>query len=192
VSRPPSLTRFEILVLKNKSSTDPSQVPAAATIRFFQQGATYSGSSALPNPVPYGGPDVPNPPPPTAVPVFHVGRFQAGDQAQVDLDTSLILDVTAVDMANPVASVLYVRNLTVPNGIPIGVGARLLRKTNNTIVYPTAIPGTSSPVSFLTSNSTTGRAAGYVASLQFDYTVTGSGVTPRLHIDAVGSYVLRC
>jgi hypothetical protein len=191
VSRPPILARFDVQVLKNKSSNDPAQVPASATIRFFQQGATHSGP---PETVPYGGPEVPNPPPPTGIPVFHQGRLQIDDFVQVDAATTLVLTVTGIDLGNPNAPVVYVVNTTVAGGVAMASGARLLRKTGNAIVYldaTGAVPGGPAPVSFLTTNASTGRAVGYVAAYRYDYTVTGSGVLPRVHVDAVGSFVLR-
>jgi hypothetical protein len=190
MSRPPVLARFEIRVLKNKSYSDMAQVPAAATVRFFQQGATNSGPAIV---VPYGGPEDPDPPPPTPVPVFHRGRIAVNDSLQVGPDTTQLLTVTEVD-ESPTTPVVHVINTTVPAGVGIGVLARLLRRTGNAIVYldaTGAVPGGPPPVSYLTTNSTTGRASGYVAAYRYDYTVTGSGVLPRVHIDAVGSFVLR-
>jgi hypothetical protein len=185
----PVLTRFDIQVLKNRSGSDASQVPAAATIQFFRQGATVTS----PVFVEYSDPGQEPPATPVDVPVRHVGTIQVTDTLQVDTSTPDLLVVAEV-VANPSAPILRVWNWSRPQGISVATGKRLLRKTANAIVYPNPtgpVPQGPAPVSSLATDPATGRAGGYVAAYRFDYTVSGTGLTPRLYADAVGSFLLR-
>jgi hypothetical protein len=180
----PVLARFEIQVLKTKSG-DTVQIPAAATIRFFRQGATTTGSAVV---VPYSDPDDPNPV--TAdVRVLHPGTIAT--------NTTQLLTVVAVVLPGPgipsTAPYLTLRNSFQPAGISVAIGNRLLRKTSNTIFCtdPTGRSASPAPTDNVVTNSSTGRAGGYVKARRYDYTISGSGLVTRLYIDAIGSYIMR-
>jgi hypothetical protein len=186
---PPVLARFEIQVLKTKSG-DTVQIPALATIRFFRQGATTTGGVTVT--VPYSDPEDPNPPL-ADLRILHVGTIQINDILQVETNTTQIISVVAVVTSGTNAPYLTVRNSWDPAGIAVASGNRLLRKTSNTIFYndPTGRSTNPVPTDNVVTDSSTGRAGGYVRALRYDYTVTGTGFFTRLYIDASGSYVMR-
>ena len=70
------IRRFEQRVLKDKSGSDNSQVPAAAQITIHRQGATLSESMSIPVVTPD----------PVPIEVYDVGELKAPDIVEVDAD----------------------------------------------------------------------------------------------------------
>ena len=187
---PPVLTRFDTHFYKPKSGSNTARVPATpATIKFFRQGATAKSAAS----VPYVSPEEPDPPPPTALPVWNLGSIAINDTLQVDTSTSSVIWVQDIDVSDPSNPILLVYNAAQPSGIFVASGARLLRKTASAIVYkdPTG-KGAGAPAATDTlSTDTTGRAEGYIAAYRYDFTVTGTGLTAAVYADYVGSYIAR-
>lgn len=66
------LPRFEMTVLRGRSPTDNRQVPAAATLEFYRQGATVVSDVTIQPGVPPG-----------IVPVLYSGQIEIGDTLRV-------------------------------------------------------------------------------------------------------------
>lgn len=166
----PVIKRFEIVVLKDKGgATNPKeQVPAAAQVDFYRQGAT----------VKVGGP-VPGP-----ITVYNRGALVAGDQVKVNL-SAVTLTVDPPQTNDPV-------NLLRLSGGPTSLAQwdRLVPTGSRPIPAQASGPPASSG-SFINTSSTDGRGSCYIAAYRWDYIVSGTGLATRLFIDAEGSFVMR-
>lgn len=174
------LSRFEGLFYKDKVNViDKAQVPlVGATVSFHRQGATASAVVTVP-PTPEGEPN----PTPTEVPVYDAGTLTAGDIVQAGTIAANVLEVTEVVSR----TLVRVLNHTFAD-ISIGIGDRLLRKTNQPSAFLDPLGTLSGGVQVTTDSE--GRALAYIAEPRFDYVVTGGGLSaPRYFIDALGGTV---
>jgi len=180
----PVLRRFEITVLAdNHPPSDVSQVPALATINFFKQGATVRTGVT----VPY---DPSTDPQLTEVVVWNGGTIQIGDQLEVEA-SGLTLGVGDVDFSDPTNVKVYVFNDSVPSGIPLSAGQRLIRLTDRPYVFvdPAGLVATGD--NYIQTDFNTGRANCYLRDYRFDYYVTPAGRDTRVYVDAEGSFAAR-
>lgn len=176
MARPPTLKPFDLLITKDRNApSDKVQVPAAATVEFYLQGATAKPGS-------YQVTQLED----AEVPVWHLGTFKVGDDVLIDANPAKRVRVTAIDTANLTLWLGYISGPTVS----FGGGARLFRDAARPSVYrdPTGQVSTGSP----TLTVANGRASCYVPAFRFDYAVTITGTTiRRIYVDGVGSFVMR-
>lgn len=134
-------------------------------------------------------PGNPDPPPSTSVDVWHVGSVRLYDSLQYGL-TAWTLTASVFGDTNPLSPRLDLWNTSVPSGLLLEAGQRLLRLTDRPTAFrdPT---GTLGPTGYVETDPATGRAWCYLRPYHFDYVVSGIGVDTRLVTDAVGSYVMH-
>jgi len=167
--------RFEIVVYKDKTpGSDNAQVPALATINIYKQGSTVKTATSVPLTVD-----------PVPVPVYDLGRIVVGDSLVVGVSSNTLLvdSITLPDTLNLLN--------TSGSTINLAVGARLVPTTaaSRPNVYSDPL-GSIALGSSIASDSVSGRANGYIRDRNFDYIVSGAGITPRLFIDASGGFEL--
>jgi hypothetical protein len=172
----PALKRFDVTVLKNKSGSDAAQVPALAAIDFYRQGATLASSFSFGTP--------PDPPETASLTLQDTGRLVPGDQLKVFSGGALG------------STVLTVRSITDSTRIVVDYDVAVSGQVNDRLVVTNSRPtyyndrlGNSAGSSALTTDSSTGRAAVYMRADRFDYLVSGTGFTTRLHQDADGGFL---
>jgi hypothetical protein len=169
----PLLRRFEITVCKDKSAQDSAQVPAAATVDVYRQGATvrtaFNFPSILADPV--------------SVEVYDTGRIQVGDALRVS-QGAFVGGVLTVDSI-PDGSHLMVLNDAV---VSASAGDRLVPTSDRPTVYQNPL-GTGSGLHYTMSDATTGRASGYIAEGRYDFRVSGTGFDDRMYRDAHGGVI---
>lgn len=170
----PVLKRFEILVLKDKGGGDKSQIPTAAQVDFYRQGATLSALALLESGTP------------TEVDVYDRGSLAAGDTVQRDTSASPTLTVGT----HPSNAKKLLVTYSGPGELEIDAEVRLVPTNNRPKVYldPSGASATSN--SYITTSSVDGRGGCYIAAYRFDYIVSFSS-TKRLYVDADGSFVMR-
>lgn len=162
------LRRFDFTVLKNKSTTDTSQVPAAATFTFHRQGATVKTTTLL---LPADPPDDRD------IPVDDIGLIAIGD---------LIL----LGASGPQYEVTNLIGRTKVRIRYTGTGSYQL-PANTRLFAPTVqayrdARGSQPLTPPYNSDSTTGRFGAYIGASRFDFIVTGSGFSPRTYLDYDG------
>jgi hypothetical protein len=168
------LRRFDIFTYKNKNgTTDTAQIPTAATVTIYRQGATVTSNFTVTsgNIGPY------------SVAVANTAEIQAGDTVQVGTDPAKgftvdsVPDSTHISLLNDLAlstTVFAASRLVVTSPLPS--------------IYDNA-PGTSTTSNPITADSSTGRAQVYVRNKRFDYIVSGTVSPSRLFIDAEGGSI---
>ncbi len=163
------LTRFDTVVLKNKSGSDAAQVPAAGTFTFYRQGATVKTTTVL---LP-GFPD----PLERTIPVENTGMFAAGDLLQIGIAGPTF---TVTQVTTPVSlKILY----TEQSSLQVLAGTRLIAAE---ITPFRDVLGKIPLTAPYVSDATTGRFGCYLDSARFDYRVAISGAGSRLYVDQFG------
>jgi hypothetical protein len=184
----PTLARFEITVLKNKTN-DVAQVPADSTIEFYAQGASIRSEAPA---QPVSGP--------VTLDVWHLGQVQVGDKlwrnGRMDPTPGSLhpeLEVTGVggDPAAPTVTVTFAATLSWAkyDRLVLAVPATGHPPRPSAYVDPLGLQpiGSSLP----TAAAEGGWAACYVAAFRYDFTVNVAGEAPRVYPDAAGSFVMR-
>lgn len=173
----PVLKRFDLTVYKNKNgTTDPSQVPAEATIKFYRQGATVKTGITVSDTLF------------TTVTVYNTGDILEGHTVQLEWDEAITMLVGTVDEA---AGTIQLKS-TAGSPIPLIVGKRLVDQSDQPKSYDDPL-GEGTGATAVTTNSTTGRYSGYLKAYRYDFIVMipGTPAEYRLYIDCVGSFVMR-
>lgn len=175
----PVLKRFEIVVFKN--GTGNVQLPAAAQVDFYRQGATVANSWS---------PDLLEPDEPMSdVPVYHHGALVDGDIVArgTNLDETMVVQI---DPGDP--NKLTLTNNT-EEGFVLDPNDRLVPIGDRPKVYqdPTGAAPVTPNVNYIMTNSNDGRGSCYIPAFRFDYIVVIDPSTMRLFIDADGSFVMR-
>ena len=164
----PIAPRFEITVLKNKSSSDAAQVPASgASINFYRAGATVSADAT----VPALSLDVP-------VSIYDPGLIAWLDTVRVGIGPAT-LRVTGVAQSQ-----LLLSNDS-NAAVSLGIGTRLVPTNNRPDTYMDPL-ATISLGNWINVDPGTGRGSAYLSSDRVDYDVTIPGLDPILHIDGAG------
>lgn len=171
----PVLKRFEIVVFKN--GTGNVQLPAAAQVDFYRQGATV----AVGTPVQNGQTK--------EIDVYHRGALKQGDEVFRDTplgDTLLIGE----HPSNP-QKIMVTNNSG--DDIELMRYDRLVPFGDRPKVYqdPTGAAPVTPNVNYIMTNSNDGRGSCYIPAFRFDYIVVIDPSTMRLFIDADGSFVMR-
>jgi hypothetical protein len=154
-----TLRRFDQMIYRAKSASDPSRVPAPyAPIEFYYQGATVSASATI------GTSGT------TTLSVYDPGRLRANDVVQVGVGGQ-----TVTVSASPTATGVTVSNTT-GAAITVQAGVRLILLSRRPTVFSdpfgaAPVAGTSSILA-----DEDGRARAYIAERLFDM-VVGSSVT---------------
>jgi parallel beta helix pectate lyase-like protein len=161
------LARFELLVTKDKSSTDKAQVPADATADFYKQGATVATAVTVTN---Y---DVD-----VTIVVRDVGRIVVGDTLRKGLSSTPTVTVSAV--LDRTTLVVYSDG----NGsLVLAVGDRLIVTTDRPTVHKENTGVDAYSASQVTTDGSTGFLyPAHVRERFFDAAITGTGVA-RLMAD---------
>lgn len=171
----PKSHSLDVTVLKDKSGSDPAQVPASATIRAFQPGVTVKTGVTIP--VTINDPD----PVPTTVEVYDAWSLRSFDTLAVN--SSAANQLMVGDPPPPTGTQVSLLNLT-QAPIALSAGDRLIRvgapiqifkDRHLTVVEPN-----------LQTDASTGRARGYVSANSFDWVAEGAGITPRAFADVRG------
>ena len=167
----PNLARYNLVVTKDKSGSDNAQVPAAATVDYYKQGATVAVGTTVPN----GATGV-------SITVRNTGRISAGDVLRNNLTGFPTVLVTSV--TNPTTLVV---NSSGNGAFTVVLGDRLVVTNNRPTPYKEST-GVDAYGGFQSStNATTGVLdPTYLKEPFFDAQVTGSGVANRLLTDQVG------
>jgi len=162
------LRRFDFTVLKNKSGTDNTQVPAAATLIFYRQGATVRTSTTL----------LPSEPPVERdIVVDDVGLIEIGDLIRLGV-AGPEYEVTNL-IGRDKVRILY----TGTSSFQLQANTRLLAPTVSAYRDSRGSQALTPPYS---TDSTTGRFGAYVHATRFDFTVSGSGFSSRTYLDYDG------
>jgi hypothetical protein len=166
----PIAPRFEITVLKDKSSTDKAQVPATqAVINFYRAGATVSVAVTIPA----LAESVP-------VSVYDAGLLAVND---------FVRPGTGMGPGTLVVSAVTGNQLLITSNmgsdVTLEVGMRLVPTNNRPNVFKDPLCLTSYGTS-LAVDSVTARASAYLASNRVDYDVTITGQPLRLYVDGAG------
>lgn len=174
IYRPDSvLRRFAVQVFKS----NPIVPASGATIKFYKQGATVKAAIVIPhNAVGFAQ-------------VYNTGALAQVDMVQINADESKTLTVDAVD---PDAGTVDLTNQTGAN-VSLAVGDRLVRVARASVpdpalIYDDPLGSTAGAGSKVVGAE--GWVTGYLREYRYDYTVTGFGVTPSVHADAEGSWVM--
>ena len=174
MSTTPLLRRFDIFAYKNKNgTTDTAQIPTAATVTLYRQGATTTANFTVTS----GSIG------PYSVAVDDVGEIGAGDSVQIGTDSTKgftvdsIPDRTHLSLLND-----FGLNTTVASGSRIVVVSPLMT------IYADALAATSAS-NPITADSSTGRAQAYVRNKRFDYIVSGTVSPSRLFMNAEGGVI---
>lgn len=162
------LRRFDFVVYKNKSATDPAQVPAASTLTFYRQGATVKTTTTL---LPT------DPPSERELPVYDIGQLQVGDFVAIGFNGPQF-EVTGF-VGRSKVRVLY----TETSSLQVTSGTRLVAPSIQAYKDATGSAPLTAPY---TSDGTTGRFGAYISTSRFDFTVAGGGVSLRAYIDFDG------
>ncbi len=174
----PVLKRFDMTVYKNRNGTiDPSQVPAQAKIEFYRQGATVKTGISVPT-----GNFV-------SVVVYNTGDILEGHTVQLEMDEAKLMLVGTV---NEVAGTISLKSI-VGTSIALTAEQRLVDTSARPNIYTDPLGSTTGATS-VTTDSTTGPAGGYLKAYRYDFIVKIPPTSPtetRLHLDAVGSFVMR-
>lgn len=176
MSRAPVLKRFDVNVFKNKDANDPAQVPAAAAIVFYGQGATINDATIqLAAGSTYDG-----------LIVYNTGSFPAvTTQSDGYLDANPLTH--CLISMNPTNATLNVTNVSGYN-LTLSRGMRFWNFGR--VVQAYSDPVGLVPVSVST-DPVTGRAGCYIKEYRYDYIVSITGGGQRLFVDEVGSLVMR-
>ncbi|MEO8501208.1 MAG: hypothetical protein ABI565_09860, partial [Vicinamibacteria bacterium] len=174
MSATPLLRRFDIVTFKNKSGSDTAQVPTAATVNIYRQGATYRGSTITISP---------SDPDPTTIDVDDIGDIVVSDT----LGTNT---ATACFIVNAIISTTQLQLSSISGSQTLSDNDRLVVTTNQPTIYSDS-RGNTSTSNPLTADGATGRAQVYVKNKRFDYIVTGlgTGVPARLFRNAEGGSI---
>lgn len=172
----PVLKRFVIRVLKDRATGDNVQVPAAGALAdFYQQGATVKVAGTVPS---TGS---------VTIYFYNVGALAGGNTLQLELDATKTMTVIGVDAT---ANTAILGSASVPGGIPLAVGKRLVLKLPQVALFFQDPLGETTGATSATADSQ-GWVIGYVKDYRFDYIVSGTGLTAQLYPDAEGSWVMR-
>ena len=115
------------------------------------------------------------------VAVYGIGTLTTGDTVKVD-GTGQILTVEVTTDTE-----LLLGNQT-PTAVSFSAGDRFLPVSPRPAVYKDPF-GNVSLGSTISTDPATGRASVYVENKRFDYVVTGSGLSPRVYVDAEGGEI---
>ncbi len=164
------LPRFETTVLRGRSPTDNTQVPAAATLEFYRQGATVASDVTIQPGVPPG-----------IVPVHYSGQIEIGDTLRVGTSAT---NLTVVHVAS--TTEIHV-NLDGPLPLLLSAGTRLWIASPRPTAFadPT---GTSSLGASILTDAITGRASAYLSLDRFDFEVVIPGEPPRHYLDQAAAW----
>lgn len=189
----PTLKRFDVNVYRDYDATDDTQVPAAATIDFYAQGATLNVSNDLVNI--QNGEEV-------EVSVWHPGSLGAPvvdpnitdghHRVQIGVASADVFEV--LDVAPSVTGATAVVKLKNTSGhaVTIAKDARLVRITDRPEVYDDPVGLESTGLTSRSTDAATGRARCYLREYRYDYIVTITLTSEqRLFVDADGSFVMR-
>jgi len=168
MSIPQLFRRFDFTVLKNKSSTDNTQVPAAGTFTFYRQGATVKATTTL-HPA--------DPPPLRNLTVDDIGLIETGDWIAIGANGPTF-EVTSLIDRNKVQI-----RFTDTNPLTIPAYTRLFAPSVQAHRDARGLQPLTPPY---TNDSATGRFGCYVGAARFDFTVSGTGYTTRTYIDYDG------
>lgn len=166
---PQLLRRFDFVVLKNKSGTDNTQVPAAATFTFHRQGATVRTTTTL----------FPADPPPVLrdLPVDDIGLIEVGDWVSIGFGGPQFEVKSVIGRTKVQIEYTGISSLQVP------LGTRLFAPTVQAYRDPNGSQPLTPPYA---TDSATGRYGAYIGAPRFDFSVSGSGFTTRTYIDYDG------
>ncbi len=162
------LRRFDFAVLKNKSGTDNTQVPAAASFTFYRQGATVKTTTML---LPT------DPPEDRALPVDDVGLIEVGDWVSIGAAGPQFEVTNLVDRNKVWIRYTGVGSLQVP------LNTRLFAPTVQAYRDARGVQPLTPPYA---SDSATGRFGAFIGAPRFDFTVSGTGFSTRTYIDYDG------
>lgn len=192
----PTLRRFDAFVYKDYDANDKTQVPAAATIDFYAQGATLNEANDFLDIA--NGAEV-------TVTVWHPGSL--GDpvvdpniidghhRVQIGVESGDVFEVVSVDPAPDPDEASATVTLKNESGHVVSVvrkDARLVRITDRPEAYDDPVGLESTGSNALQTNATTGRARGYLREYRYDYIVTITETSERrLFRDSEGSFVMR-
>lgn len=177
------LRRFEMYVYRDldAGSGDKRQVPAAARIEFYVQGAT----------VTIAADETLSPTQEFTFDVWNTGAIDPEDDVLVGPGgPSLhVVKVELMDGSDPVHRIKLKNNGT--ENVTVKSGDRLLRVNNRPLaqIDPTGAATSGNP--YVDTDPVTGRAFCYLRPFRFDAVVTGSELTTKLFQDSVGSFVMR-
>lgn len=167
------MRRFDVRLLKNKTTGDSAQVPAAgATFSTYRQGATVKDTVNVLDP------DT------VQVPVPNTGRIQVGDALQLGLDGSRELQVSAIDPMGNWIEIQYAGM----GAFELQAGTRLVPTNARPTLYGDSLGQNALSGSDLTV-PTQGWLTFYCPENRFDSIFSGSGVDPRLFQDNPGGLV---
>jgi hypothetical protein len=162
------LASYSRTIYKDKTSGDPSQVPASAVVDFYRQGGVITASAT----VPHGEVDY-------TLSVADIGRIRPGDQLFKNLDQTIVITVeTVIDRQTLMVSGDDVSDLV------LAAGDRLMIKSGRPTLYKNSIGASSYSLSQVETDATTGRTPPvYVAERFVDVIVSGTGITTYALID---------
>ena len=162
------LRRFDFAVLKNKSGTDNTQVPAAATFTFYRQGATVKAATTLHPGDPYVD---------RILSVDDIGLIQIGDWVAIGANGPQFEVVNLLGRNKVTIRYTDIGSLQVP------AYTRLFAPTVQAHRDARGLQPLTPPY---TNDANTGRFGCYVGAARFDFTVSGSGFTTRTYFDYDG------
>ncbi len=166
----PALNRFEFTVLKNKSSSDNAQVPAAATVTLYPPGVLCRQNFSFPGILDES----------VSIQVEFGGDVREGDHLAVfhngALSTNHLIIDTVGDQLAPTST------LNVYNDGPIvgSSGDWLVIISRPLTCYPDP-QAQESGSSSVASDAATGRASAYLRESRWDLLVAIPGLSPRLY-----------
>lgn len=166
----PILPRLDLRVLKNKSGSDAAQVPAAATVNVYRQGATVIAGITLPG---YTADQ--------SVDVHDAGRLVTNDSVRVDTGPATLM-ITGIESPTQV----LLSNMS-SSPVTLQAGARLVPTGNRPQLYAGSRGTVPIGTSFAT-DAGTGRGGAYLSQDRVDYEIVISGQATRLFRDASGGY----
>lgn len=170
------LRKLEWTVTKDYSGTDTRQIPMAATIDVYRQGATCV--NATNSPVTTGETA-------QAITVLDVGDIKAGDTLKVWSGSALSADTVTVDSVTKTLDGQANQTVTVSHAsgsFAFAANYRLVPTNNQPTLY-TERSGTTTQTNPVTTGSTTGYGRAFVARRFVDCIISGSGYTTALRED---------
>jgi hypothetical protein len=165
------LPRFELTVLRNKTESDNTQVPAdGASINFYRQGATVQTTATI-QVGSYGG----------TIAVLCAGQVEAGDVLRVGTTTDRL---TVVQVAS--ATQLLVR-WAGSSSYTVLQGTRLWIVNGRPVAFADSA-GTMAIASSIPVESGTGFATAYLSADRFDFEVLIPGQATRYYLDQAAGF----
>jgi len=166
----PISPRFDIRVLKDKSTSDSAQVPATdAVINFYRAGATVSEEITIPPLAEY-----------VTVKIFDPGRLAVNDVVRSDTNTSHFV---VSEITSP-TELKLTSNMGSTFTLPLG--SRLVPTNNPPSAY--LDPLGTFPLGSSLAMDAAGRASAYLTSDRVDFDVSIPGQPLRLHVDGGGAF----